>query len=278
MKNKRIGLIAGAGALPRMVVEFCQRNQIEAFCVLLKSFASPKDFASNKFGEFSLGQVGKIIGYFKSNGVKEVIFAGGVKRPSFFSIKYDLTGFRLIKKILKNKILGDNTVLETIINFLREYGFSVGKVENYIDNGKFVRGFNGKITFEEKEFSEDATLGKKVLDRLSDLDVGQSVIIQQGSVMGIECVEGTEELIRRSKNLIHKTGRGAILVKMKKLTQTDMADLPSIGTDTIGQLKDSGLIGLVVDYKNCIALGAKEIIELADQSGLFVYGIGDVGQ
>jgi DUF1009 family protein len=273
MENKRIGLIAGAGTLPLMAIEYCRINQIEVFSALLRPFASPKNFTPGKFEEFALGQAGKIIKYFKLNGVREVIFAGGVKKPSFFSIKYDFTGFLLLKKILKNKILGDNAVLETVTDFLRERGFFIGKVENYINNGKFAKGFNGKITFGEDEFLGEIALGKSVLDRLSDLDVGQSAVVQQGNVIGIECVEGTAELIQRSKNLIYKIGRGAVLVKMKKLTQTDAADLPSIGTDTILQLKDSGLVGLAIDYKNCIALGAKEIVELADQNGIFIYGI-----
>jgi DUF1009 family protein len=73
--------------------------------------------------------------------------------------------------------------------------------------------------------------------------------------------------------LLFKDGRGAFLLKIKKTGQTNKADLPSIGSDTILQLKNAGLIGLVVDSENCIAIRKKEIIKLADENGLFIYGI-----
>jgi DUF1009 family protein len=86
-------------------------------------------------------------------------------------------------------------------------------------------------------------------------------------------VEGTQRLIERSKDLIYSSGSGAFLIKIKKIGQTDKADLPSIGKDTLLQLKNSGLAGLVIDYKNCLAIKKNDIIDFADKNGLFIYGV-----
>ncbi|MDR0572293.1 MAG: UDP-2,3-diacylglucosamine diphosphatase LpxI [Rickettsiales bacterium] len=270
---KKIGIVAGSGSLPLEVLEFCDERKIETCCVLLRSFAKKEDFVGRNFEEFYIGHVGKMVKHFKKNNVERLLFAGGVKKPSLFSLKCDITGFFLLKRVLTNKILGDNTILEIIIEFLEKNGFVVENIHNYINNGKFIHGFNGKVSFENKEYLNDIELGKNVLNGLSDLDIGQSIIIQQGNVIGIECVEGTQRLIERSKELIYKEGRGAFLLKIKKLNQTDKADLPSIGVDTITQLKNSGLVGIVVDYKNCVVICRDEVVKEADRNGIFIYGI-----
>jgi DUF1009 family protein len=270
---KKIGIIAGGGNLPRETLRFCDERGIDVCCALLTPFANKEDFVGRNFEEFYIGHVGKIIKYFKKNDIKRLLFVGSVKKPSFFSLKCDIVGFFLIRRVLNNKILGDNTVLESIVSFVEEKGFIVENVHNYLDNSKFSCGFNGKINFIDEEFLNDIELGKNVLKNLSDLDIGQSIVIQQGLIIGIECVEGTQKLIERSKDLIYKDGRGAFLLKTKKLSQTNKADLPSIGVDTITQLKNSGLIGLVADYKNCIAIDKEKIIKQADKDGIFVYGI-----
>jgi DUF1009 family protein len=271
--DRKIGVIAGSGGLPLMVVDFCKKNNVDLCCILLKSFANREDFANVNNEEFALGYIGKMIKYLKSNNVTDIVFAGGVKKPSFASIRCDFTGFLLLKQILKNKMLGDNTVLETVIKFIEKKGFKVNNVNNYIYSEKFIQGFNGKIICGDEGFFENVELGKMVLDRLDDLDIGQSIIVQQKNIIGIECVEGTQKLIERSKDLIYRDGNGAFLLKIKKKSQTDKADLPSIGADTILQLKNSGLTGLVVDCENCLAIKKEEIIELADKNGIFVYGI-----
>jgi DUF1009 family protein len=272
-KREKIGIVAGSGELPLMVVEFCKKNDVDVCCVLVKPFAERENFQGIENREFSLGRVGKVIKYFRANGVVSVVFAGGVKKPSFASLSCDFTGFLLLKQILKQKILGDNTVLETVIKFFEGKGFVIDNVNKYISDGKFIRGFNGKIICKDPDFLENIELGKKTLERLSDLDIGQSIIVQQKNIIGIECVEGTQKLIERSKELIYNQGGGAFLLKIKKIRQNDKVDLPSIGKDTILQLKGSGLAGLVADYKNCLVMRREEIIRLADENGLFIYGI-----
>ncbi len=270
----KLGLIAGAGDLPLQVVEYCNNKGIDLYVVVLKDFANPSRYQDQKHIPLSLFQLDKCLKYFKSNGVRDLIFGGGVKRPSFNIFKcLTPTSLRLLSQILKNKFLGDNTVLSTIIRFFNQEGFSVLEIDQVLDHIKFSAGFNTQFRFKDEAFLQDIELGVQTLKALSNLDIGQAVALQQGCVLGIECMEGTKELINRCSNYKHPVGRGPILLKMKKTNQTRQADLPSIGPDTIMQLHDAGFCGLVVDSQNCLAISIKKTLDLADKYNIFIYGI-----
>lgn len=272
-KDNCLGLVVGSGKLPLMILEYCEQNNIDVCCILLKGFAKKENFEGKNIVELPIGHIGSMFSFFKKNNVKEIVFAGGVKKPSLSFWNIDFTGFKLLRRILKNKILGDNTILETIIKFCEENSFTVGNVNKYLDKGKFIEGFNSNTTFKDKNIYDDINLGVEFLRAMSQFDIGQSVIVQQKNIIGVECVEGTAELIKRCNNIKYRSGRGAILVKIKKIGQTEKIDLPSIGPDTVEQLHQNGMIGIAFDYKNCIIIDKEKVIELANRYKIFLYGV-----
>lgn len=268
----RFGLIAGSGNLPLMVVEHCKNKKIELFTVLIENFPNKNEYNGSNFIVAEFGQVGKIIKFFKKNKVKNIVFAGGVKKPSFSHIKFDFKGFMLLKNILKNKLLGDNTVLETIVAFLKKYDLEVIEIDSLLDNIKFKQGLN-TLTICNKEYFDDIKIGQDVLKKISEFDIGQSVVIQQKNIIGIECFEGTAALIKRCKDLKYDVGTKPILIKIKKSNQTRKIDLPSIGIDTIEQLHNSGFAGIAVDSSNCLVINITKVLDLAEKYSIFIYGI-----
>lgn len=268
----KLGLIAGSGNLPLMVVEHCKNKKIELFTVLIENFPNKNEYNNSNCIVARFGQVGKIIKFFKKNKVDSIVFAGGVKKPSFSDIKFDFKGFMLLKNILKNKILGDNTVLETIIAFLKKYNVEVIEIDKLLDNIKFEHGFNTS-TICGKEYFDDIKIGQDVLKKMSEFDIGQSVVVQQKNIIGIECFEGTAALIERCKNLKYDIGTKPVLVKMKKSRQTKKIDLPSIGIDTIEQLHNSRFAGIAVDSSNCLVINITKVLNLAEKYSIFIYGI-----
>lgn len=265
---EKIGLVAGSGNLPIEISNYCNNNNIDLFVVVLKGFGDKLKYENCI--ELSFGQVGKAIDFFRRNRVNNIVFAGSVKKPSLFGMKIDWKGFKLLKSILSNKILGDNSILETVVKFFESYGINVIEVDKIIDNVKFEIGFNSSITC--KDYFDDMEIGKNVIERLSNLDIGQSVVVQQRSVVGIECFEGTEKLIKRCSELKFNAGRKPILVKMKKNNQTRKADLPTIGPDTIEQLYNAGFAGIAIDSNNCLVVSIEKTLDLSNKYGIFIYG------
>ena len=112
---------------------------------------------------------------------------------------------------------------------------------------------------------------------MGSLDVGQSVVVQQGLVLGVEGIEGTDELIKRCGDYKRK-GAGGVLVKLRKPNQDMRTDLPTIGTKTVQKAYESGLRGIAVHAGNALIVDEPEVIKLADKYKMFIVGInpGDV--
>ena len=267
----KLGLIAGGGELPIKVLDYCKDNNIDLFCVLIKNFADINNYKGNKNIQISFGQVGKAINFFKKNKVENIVFAGNVKKPSIGFMKLDFKGFLLLKQLLKNKILGDNTVLETIVSFLSKYKLNVLELDSFLNDIKLPKGNNSETS--AHNYLEDINYGVEILQTLSKFDIGQSIVVQQKNVIGIEAVEGTKNLIERCVDIKYKNGSKPILIKIKKDNQTRKIDLPTIGSDTIEQLHNAGFAGVAFDSKNCIILSPEKVIDLANKYNIFLYGV-----
>ncbi|MDR0423660.1 MAG: UDP-2,3-diacylglucosamine diphosphatase LpxI [Rickettsiales bacterium] len=263
----KLGLVVGGGNLPLNIIR--ENKDIDFYIVMVKGFANADNYKMYKNISVSFGQIGKALSFFKKNDVKNIVFAGAVKQPHYRNILPDWTGFFLLLKLLKLKFFGDNNVLMEVIKYMENKGFNILPADKFLKN-KVVKGFIGNIKFKD-DYRIDVELGVKILNTLSSFDIGQSIVIQNGKVIGLECVEGTANLIKRCKDLKFAKGRGAILVKMKKETQTDKADLPVIGVDTIRQLKDSEFCGVVIDT-NGIIIDFDKTIEEANKNNIFVFG------
>lgn len=269
----RLGIIAGSGNLPLSIIEECKKRKIEPFVIIMKEFANEADYKSLKYITAQFGDIGKSIAFFKKNKVKKIVFAGAVKKPDLKTIWPDLKGFFLLMQLLKSKVFGDDTILQTTIKFLEKEGFTIVPVDSIISDIKISEGIAGKVDLPSKDYFNDINLGIKVLKQIGNLDIGQSVVIQNGIVVGIECIEGTEKLIERCGLLKYKTGRKPILVKIKKSNQTRKIDLPAIGVDTVKQIKNAGFAGVAIDCHNGLIIDKNEVIKLANDNKIFIYGV-----
>ena len=179
-----------------------------------------------------------------------------------------MTGSFLIAKILKEKFLGDNTALKIISNFIESKSFKVVSPKKLLELSNYD-GFHKTSSTPSKQDKIDTELGIKTLKTLSNLDIGQSVIVSDGYVLGIEAAEGTDNLIRRCE-VLRKTANGGVLVKMAKSSQDMRLDLPTIGPDTIFYLAKHGYNGLAVEKSGVIIVKPIEVINLLNKSDLFI--------
>ena len=118
----------------------------------------------------------------------------------------------------------------------------------------------------------DIARGVAVIRALGPLDVGQAVVVQQGLVLGIEAIEGTDALIERC-GMLRRDGPGGVLVKMTKPTQDLRFDLPTVGVVTVERCAAAGLRGIAIEAGKTIALDRDAIAAQADRLGLFVIGL-----
>lgn len=266
--NKKLGIIAGRGLLPVEIANLCLQNGRD-FCVAaLEGEAEISLLSRYQYQQFPIGSVGGVIDYFTENNVKEILIIGAVTRPDLKSIKVDLTGSILIAKILKNQLLGDDSVLQLVSNFIESKGFTVISPSEFLQITNYDQTYLTKRNPSNQD-KKDIELGVKVLRTIGALDIGQSVIICEDYVIGIEAAEGTDNLIRRCENF-RKTESGGVLVKMAKTTQDMRLDVPTMGPDTVFYLAKHGYNGLAIQKSGVIIIKPQETIDLLNKHKLFL--------
>jgi len=269
---KKIGIIAASGDLPKEILENCYEQGIETYYVNLRdigNYQNPQ--IATKYIESKLTNVGKILNFLRENKVNKIIFAGGLKRPSFTSLIPDLKGMQLLARLQKLKKGGDNTIFKIIFKFLEEEGFEMAGVKDIAPALLTQQGVIGSVEPKMKQM-RDVELAKDIAVEIGKMDIGQAAVAHEGSILGVEGIDGTDALIKRCKTL-HFKGKGGVLAKMKKPDQDDRIDLPTIGIKTIRNLDENGFSGVVLEAGNSIILNKSDVIDLADELGIFIYGV-----
>jgi len=267
---QKLGIIAGGGNLPEKLVAACDKKGIEVFIIAIEGHTEPQVYSGRHYMMTRLGAGGQMIETLRAHDIKDIVLIGGVRRPSLMEMKPDMWTAKFFAKV-GLKSFGDNGILTALDNALRDEGFTVHGVQDFVHDLLAPAGLIGKHK-PEKENHADIERGLLIARELGSLDVGQSVIIQEGLVLGVEGVEGTDELIRRCSAYKRK-GQGGILVKACKPQQDRNLDLPTIGPQTVITCIEAGLAGIVIEAGQSLLLEPEKVAELADMNKIFVLSV-----
>ena len=269
---KKIIILAGNGELPYNVVTELEKRRLDFFIITFKN-----NEVSAKLKKYNPIEInfGKIVTELKKLKIKKfdsIIMIGGLKKPKLNEIKPDINSLKLIPMFAKKIIEGgDNNLLSFCIKKIEEIGFKIINIKDILPEFFLGKGVFTKIS-PKKDMIKDIKKGKKILDQISKFDIGQSIIIQKGNVVGIEGVQGTDFLIKNSKKyLINDTN--AILVKYTKQKQDLRVDLPTIGIKTLQNCLKSNIYGVAFSANNTIFLDLKKIISYCNNNKIFLIGV-----
>ena len=267
----RLGIVAGGGMAPRRVIEACRTQGRDFFVICLEGQAD-KDVAFDAPHLWlPLGAGSRLREAVVAEKITEIIMIGHVRRPSLWELKPDWLSMKVVAKIGMN-LLGDDGLLRAVGQAIeQECGVKVIGVKDVLGGILTHEGPLGKLT-PDPEALQDIERGIQVARLLGQADVGQSVIVQQGLILGVEAIEGTDALMARCKAL-HREGPGGILVKVAKPQQDERYDLPTIGPDTVLMAAATGLRGIAVEAMRSLLIDRERVRELAEEKGLFVFGI-----
>jgi DUF1009 family protein len=268
----KLGILAGGGELPARLVAACRAEGRDMFVLALTGHAErrliPADVPQ---AWIRLGEAGRGFDILREMKIEDVVFAGAVKRPSLFELKPDGRTAAFFAR-LGLRALGDDGLLKAVVTEFEREGFRVVGAESVMTGLLAPQGVWGQH-LPDPQGEADINRAIEVARGLGALDVGQAVIVQQGIVLGVEAIEGTDALIRRCGQL-RRPGPGGVLVKMSKPGQERRVDLPTIGTDTVQLAAASGLAGIAVEAGAALVLDRAAVITEADRQGLFVCGFG----
>jgi len=256
--------------LPRRVIESCRAAGREVFVLALEGAADHATVESVPHAWCRIGAAATALDLLRANAVGDLVLAGGVHRPSLAALRPDWKATKILARI-GYRALGDDGLLTAIIKELEREGFRVIGADQLLDEAALPEGPLGQVR-PDAEAESDIAHGMRVARAIGALDIGQAVVVQQGFVLGVEAIEGTDGLLRRCAPL-RRDGPGGVLVKVEKPGQEKRADRPAIGPQTVTLAAESGLRGIAAEAGATLVLDRDEIVRLADSTGIFVVGI-----
>jgi DUF1009 family protein len=269
-ENGPLGIVAGSGGLPRRVIDSCRDAGRAVFVLALEGEADKQMVAGVPHAWCRLGGAASGLDVLRANGVAELVLAGGVRRPSLSSLRPDWRAAKFLARV-GYRALGDDGLLSAVVKELEREGFRVIGADELLREASLAEGPLGKVR-PDADAMVDIAHGMRLARAIGALDIGQAVVVQQGLVLGVEAIDGTDALIRRCAALRRDGPRG-VLVKAEKPGQESRADRPTIGPQTVRLVAESGLAGIAAQAGATLVVDRDEVIRLADAAGLFVAGV-----
>ena len=256
--------------MPVEIIKHCNELGREIFVVGIEPFAKEEELKDAPHVFTKIGEAGKILKAMSQNDVHDIVLAGGIKRPSFKELIPDWEGAKLMAKLAIRK-MSDNNMFRAVMDEIERRGFHVVGIEEVVPEMMFSEGVYGKVKPSDDDM-DDIRRGITVARALGSVDVGQATVVQEGMVLAVEAVEGTDMMLSRAAT-VKKQGKAPVMVKILKPGQDMRVDLPAIGLQTIEQLKKYGIKGIAVEAGGILLIEREAVIKLADESGIFIIGM-----
>lgn len=261
----RLGIVAGGGLLPQKLLQFCDAKGIQTFTIGFDGQTDPVLLKDRDHQMTRLGAAGSIISTLKEKAIPDLCLIGSIKRPKFTDMTPDLRTAAFFAKI-GFRALGDDGLLKAIRAELEADGFTIHGIHELMDGLLMPKGVLTRVEPNDEQY-EDIRIGMAGSRKIGAEDVGQSVVVFDGEIIGCEDSQGTDALIKRA------ACAGAILVKAAKPQQDRKLDMPTLGSNTVRLCAGLGYAGIAAEYDGVLMADKEEMIACADEAGLFVVGV-----
>jgi DUF1009 family protein len=274
--STRLGLIAGNGKFPLLVLDAAVAEGREVVVVAIREEADPaiEQRGALAVHWLSLGELSKLITTFQNAGVSQAIMAGQVKHKQIFSaIKPD---WKLAKLLLNLTTRNTDSLIGAVAKVLADEGIQLLNSASLLEPMLAPTGVLTRRAPSDAE-QTNITYGRAVAHHLARFDIGQSVVIAEATCVAIEAMEGTDEAILRAGALMSTLhGEASILsraltvVKVAKPNQDMRFDVPVVGIHTIETMTRAGASCLALDANKCLMLDREKVIAAADEAGIAI--------
>ena len=275
---QKIGLIAGNGRFPFLVLDAARSQAMEVVVVAIKEETSPdiEQHGASSVHWLSLGELSKLIETFQREGITRAVMAGQVKHKQIFSsIKPD---WRLAKVLLGLATRNTDSLIGAIAKVLESEGITLMSSTALLEP---LLADEGVLTSRGPTDSEQTniTYGRAVAQHLSRFDIGQTVVIAEAACVAVEAMEGTDATIMRAGELMKSPSlgkepsifsRALTVIKVAKSNQDLRFDVPVIGVQTVQVMKQAGATCLALDAGRCLMFDKPAVIAAADAAGICI--------
>lgn len=258
-----LGVIAGRGTYPWQLARSAHAQGVKR--VVAFAFRRETEWAIEKYADevvwLQLGSLGALLDAVQSRGIAQIVMAGQIKPTRLFSLRLDAKALSILRTL---KTKNAHTIFGAIADELRKIGAELMPAYCFMETEMPAAGVLGTRAPDGRE-QADIRLGAKVAKVTSGLEIGQTVVVKDGTILAVEGFEGTDQTILRAGRL---GGAGCVVVKVAKLGHDMRFDIPIIGERTFQMLKKAKVTCLAVEAKRTILLAREKLVAEADRRGI----------
>ena len=267
-----LGLVAGSGLFPLLVAEEAKRRGVPIIALGIPGVTVPAlEAVAGGLIWFKLGQIDALIKTLKDAGVRKVVMAGKIQHVSLFGGL--LPDWRAAKVLLGLKDKRTDTILRAVADEFAKDGLEFVSSALYLEHRLGSVGALTRRSFTKKE-ATDAALGWRAAKAVAGFDIGQTVVVQDGAIVAVEGMEGTDACVARAADLARTLGRepALVVVKVAKPRQDFRFDLPVIGLNSLINFQRGGVRALAFEAGATLIFDRARFAAEADAAGLAVAG------
>ncbi len=260
-----LGLIAGNGRYPFETVAGARRGGVERVVLAAFEGETRPELAEavDEIAWFRVGQLGKMIRYFRSAGVENAVMAGQIAPRNLFDLRPDMRTLLMLGRLRTRQA---ETIFAAIADELGKDGITLLPATTFMEDSLAAEGVVGGPGLRRRD-REDARRALRVAAEVAALDIGQSLVIRQGTVLAVEAFEGTNECMKRGGGL----GKGkALLIKVSKPGQDFRFDVPVVGAETVRTAAACGIVGMMVEAGRTLILEREEVAALCQSHAITI--------
>lgn len=262
-----LGIIAGSGVYPLLLADAARVAGVKRIAVAAFTDETSADIR-NRADEVQwlrVGQLGKLLNFFREAKLHHAIMAGQIAPGNLFSLRPDFKAMFLLARLKERNA---ESIFSAIADQLGEIDVELLPATTFLDHLLAPTGHIAGPKLKERE-AIDIDFGFGIAKRLSALDVGQTIVVKNGTVLAVEAFEGTNEAIRRGGSLGRKN---AIVVKVTKPNQDMRFDVPVIGTETLQVAAEARVRAIAVEAGRTLLLEKAALVDLAEKQKISVVG------
>ena len=260
---QKLGIIAGNGVYPRLLADAARKAGVQA--IVAAAFADETDPVLERHVDLlewmRVGQLGRLLKFFRGQDVHHAIMAGQIAPKKLFDLRPDLKALMLLGKLKERNA---ESIFAAVADELRKSNVELLPATTFLEDSLAKAGLiAGPKLLPRQE--QDVELGWNVAKEIARLDIGQTVIVKNGTIVAVEALEGTNEAIKRGGALARED---AVMVKVSKPNQDMRFDVPVIGVETVRIATESGIRVIAVEAGKTLLLERDAVEEFAERSNM----------
>lgn len=260
-----LGIIAGNGVYPRLLAHAARKAGVKT--IIAATFTGETDPALEQHVDviewMRVGQLNRLLKFFRAQDVHHAIMAGQIAPKNLFDLRPDWKALMLLGKLKQRNA---ESIFAAVADELANVNVDLLPATTFLEDSLAPSGLIGGPKLSRHE-EDDVELGWKIAKEIARLDIGQTIIVKNGTVVAVEALEGTNDAIRRGGMLARE---GAIMIKVAKPKQDMRFDVPVIGVETIRIAAEARLRVIAVEAEKTLLLERDAIVDLANRSKISI--------